>query len=295
MFLITGGLGKIGTIIRNEVSQLKDAKVFDISSSEEQNILHRDAIYAELEDKPYETVIHLAELGQPLLEKGPNKNREVFDVNIRGVKNLIDILRFQSTKIIYTVDMNQGHGHYDRAKRLNTHRLLAHRVSATILPLPEVLPKETVDKPVAPKDLFDLLLKFAFLENDTYFIDRGPEDIIYLGTEDMIALAFEELVVGLEQKEAGVVENDYFIAIKTANFIEMLKRHFPETQILPSPQRRVGKDTELAVEVLEQYFTSLPISALYQAPTVVIEAPTEEVIGTDIPTEDIVPDTPVVQ
>ena len=263
MFLITGGLGKIGTIIRNEVSQLKDAKVFDISSSEEQNILHRDAVYAELKDKPYEAVIHLAEKGQPLLEKGPNKNREVFDVNIRGVKNLIDILRFQSTKIIYTVDMNQGHGHYDRAKRLNTNRLLSHRVSATILPLPEVLPKETADKPVAPKDLFDLLLKFAFLENDTYFIDRGPEDMIYLGTEDMVAMVFEDTIQKLDSLSNGFAHNDFCIAIKTKNFINMLKRHFPDIVIVAQTQARVLEESESLVDELEKYFTSLSISALY--------------------------------
>lgn len=263
MFLITGGLGKIGTIIRNEVSQLKDAKVFDISSSEEQNILHREAVYAELKDKPYEAVIHLAEIGQPFFEKGPNKNREVFDVNIRGVKNLIDVLRFHSTKIIYTVDMNQGHGHYNRAKRLNTNRLLAHRVSATILPLPEVLPKETVDKPVTPKDLFDLLLKFAFLENDTYFIDRGPEDMIYLGTEDMVAMVFEDTIQKLDSLSGEIAHNDFFIAIKTKNFIEMLKRHFPDTSIVAQPQDQTVEEPELFVNKLEEYFTSLPISALY--------------------------------
>lgn len=263
MFLITGGLGKIGTIIRNEVTRLNDAKVFDIELDEEQNILHREAIYKELKNQHYEGVVHLAEMGQPLLEKRPKQDREIFNVNTRGVKNLIDLLRFTDKKIIYTIDMNKSLGHYNRAKHLNVNRLLAHRVSATILPLPEVLPKAKADKPVAPKDLFDLLLKFALLEDNTYVIDRGPEDMIYLGTEEMVAMVFEDAIQKLDSLNGEIVHNDFFISIKTKNFIEMLKRHFPDTSIVAQPQNQTVEEPELFVDKLEEYFTSLPISALH--------------------------------
>ena len=293
MFLITGGLGKIGTIIRTNIEELADAEIFDIAQNEDEDIRNRTLIEATLDKHTFKAVIHLAELGQVQLTYPPTKNHEIFSLNTFGVRSLIDISRNRGIPIIYTTDLNKGRSDYDRSKRLNENRLLSHLDNAYILPLPVTLPSPV--ESVKPQDLFSLLLKFAIEENGVFKIDRGPEDMIYLGTEDMISLAFEELVVGLEQKEAGMVENDYFIAIKTANFIEMLKRHFPETQILPSPQRRVGGGTELAVEVLEQYLTSLPISALYQAPAVVIEAPTEEVISADIPTEDIAPDAPVAE
>ena len=263
MFLITGGLGKIGTIIRNEVERLKDAKVFDIGVSEEQNILHREAIQNELKNQQYEGVVHLAEMGQPLLEKRPIQDREIFNVNIRGIKNLIDLLRFSDKKIIYTIEMNKSLGYYNRAKHLNVNRLLAHRVSATILPLPEILPKAKADRPVTPKDLFDLLLKFALLENNIYVIDRGPEDIIYLGTEEMVAMAFEDTIQKLNSLSGEIAHNDFFIGIKTKNFIDMLKRHFPDTVIVAQSQTQTVEEPELFVNKLEEYFTSLPISALY--------------------------------
>lgn len=265
MYLITGALGRIGTIIRNRNEELFNADVFDIRLDADQNILNDEMLHLTLNTQEYKAVIHLAELGQPHLGEDIRR-QDIFRTNTQGTKNIIDLIRRLQTRLIYTVDLNKGYGDYARAKRINEMRVLNQAEKSILLPLPETLPAVETSTPAA---FFDLLRKFAREENGVYTLLRDPGDIIYLGTETMISDVFNEILKGLDEHPGGRIDNSHVFAIKAQNFVEMLRLHFPETTI-NLVDRKTGEtetNEEKGVEQLAAYFASLPFSALYLVST----------------------------
>ena len=272
MFLITGGLGRVGDIIRSRIEILQSASLFDNRMDTEQDVLDFNALYKVIDEENIKTIIHLAEAGRPRLDE--RNDRDLFNLNTKGTKNVIDLAKRKDISLIYATDMNKARGDYNRAKQLNEKRIMVQVKKGHLIALPVILPFTNNPNLVTTDHLFELLLQFAIELDGEYIIDRGPEDMIYLGTEEMISDAFNDTIRNLNSLEDEIVRNEYCIRIKTKNFIDVLNRHFPDTVITTRLSSQTTEEQEFFVNKLEEYFTSLPISVLYAAKMDAVELST---------------------
>ena len=262
MFLITGGLGRVGDIIRSRIEMLQSAILFDNRMDTEQDVLDFNALYKVIDEENIKTIIHLAEAGRPRLDE--RSDRDLFKINTGGTKNVIDLAKRKDISLIYATDMNKTRGDYGRAKQLNEKRIMVQVEKGHLIALPVILP--FTDKPewVTKTHLTELFLQFATEENGKYIFNLAFNDMIYLATDKMIADAFYDLISNLDNLTPGEVENTHFIAIKVSNFVKMVGRHFPEVVV----ELRCDEgetENETGVDVLEAYFSSLTFSTMYKA------------------------------
>lgn len=260
MFLITGGLGKIGTLLRNKIVALEDAKLFDrkIDPAMELSI---DNLRAFADFDNIDTIIHLAEPAQPDY-KTSVLDRSIFTDNFTSINEVISISGKENKKFIYTSDINKPNGNYSKLRRVTNARVRSQIENNYVLPLPVMLP-DPINETVTTDHLFDLLSKFAIFEDGGYLLKRGQAELIYLATEDMIVKAFDDLITNLNQLQPGEQENVNYIAVKASTFVTLIEKHFPGTKIscLHSPELNL---VEVDAELLDLYFESLDFSVLHK-------------------------------
>ena len=260
MFLITGGLGRVGDIIRSRIEMLQSAILFDNRMDTEQDVLDFNALYKVIDEENIKTIIHLAEAGRPRLDE--RSDRDLFKINTAGTKNVIDLAKRKDISLIYATDMNKTRGDYGRAKQLNEKRIMVQVKKGHLIALPVILPFTNTPNLVTTNHLFELFLQFAIERDGEYILDRNADEMIYRATDEMIADAFYEIVSQLDAQPSAEYENNHYIAITAGNFVQMIEKHFPGTKIKLTEGTGVH-DQEKDVEKLEAYFKSLSFSALH--------------------------------
>lgn len=268
MYLITGGLGKIGSLIRTNIDALANAVVFDSSNDVEQNVADINVLHTAITESGVKVVIHLAETGRKEFDEG-KRDIQAYKDNTRSFTNLVRLSKHLGFKLIYITDMNVNVGGFDRAKKRNEVRTFNQVEKGYILPLPIVLPEHYNFKTATGHELINVLDKHLKCVDDVYILNRRVDELVYLATENMVVDAFGDLVENLDSVESGYITNDRYIAITAGRLVELLKLNFPNISVVLNDQNSNIEEVdtlvniERNVEILENYFRKLPFSKQY--------------------------------
>ena len=258
MFIITGGLGRIGTLIREDIELLKEANIFDKKMNDAM-IVGKAQITEFYPLSNRSIVIHLAEPPQPAMD---SDSRRLFMDNQANSLAMLREVGAYGAVLLYADSLNTPSGTFGKLKSLTGRRVQSQLAQGYILPLPELLPNPTKAE-VTTTDLFNLLLRFAVEKDGVYLFKRSAEEMVYLATDQMIVETFKDALDNLGKVTPGVLDNVHTIKVKASTFVSLIEKHFPGTNIIFDARPVKSEDEENNIDLLDQYFSSLNFSVLH--------------------------------